>query len=276
MSEDDRSKIKTSGKLLKYYWELKKSRREKLSLRGISKDLEVSHNYLSELFNDKKKLSPSKVEKFCEVLEIDDVGERILKQCILRENGTSEVLIQLAESLYVEDGFESENFIKLEGKETDILSEWYYTPLMTLIDHPQFSDDPQWLADRLDINIAVVERAWRRLVDMGVVYKEEERWKRKVKKMRVSASESKNYIRYWHSLMLKKAHKELVTKTDQESFDKRLMTGGTAAVTKEGFEKVKGYLSESLYHSIKMLDEEKGERKQVYQIAIQFFPLTND
>ena len=97
-------------------------------------------------------------------------------------------------------------------------------------------------------------------------------WKKNNQHIYFSSGRSRSEIRRFHSIMIEKAKNELETKTQDSDFQKRLINGFTLAFNPANLEKVKAKLQELM--SEVSLTGSEGQCTEVYQLNLQFFPLS--
>ena len=90
--------------------------------------------------------------------------------------------------------------------------------------------------------------------------------------MRIPTTRSRQIIRQFHLQMIDKAKLHLQKNNEKVSFEKRLVTGYTIAVNPKQINKAKLILEKALIEASMQLI--KGKAKEVYQLQLQLFPLS--
>jgi uncharacterized protein (TIGR02147 family) len=136
-----------------------------------------------------------------------------------------------------------------------------------------FKEDPAWIARRLQILKSEAEAALKVLERSGLIGRDERgRLIKLHTRIRFSTRQSKEIIRNYNFLHMKRAMKLLELKHSQADFQARLFSGVSVAANKEKFEEARLYIHKALYKAAEILSE--GPCDEVFQINIQFFPQT--
>ncbi len=156
-----------------------------------------------------------------------------------------------------------------------IFSSWLNLALAEYVSCENFVDDVEILADAFSVAAGDIKRSLSILTGEKFITRESNgRFKKQVRKARFPQSpRSRQIIRQFHADLMKKAIVHLLNKTDQSSFQNRLMTGYTIAVNPEKIETAKVMIEKALIAIADHLVE--GPCREVYQLQVQFFPLSN-
>lgn len=267
-SIQSRYELLTTDNILTTYFERKKLNNPKYSLRALARDLDLSASYVSQVMTGKKTLSESRIKDFVRVLELDDIA-----------------VIQLRRSMNLDQDYSGKpisgddlNFLSkyspLEEKKYHILSDWYNIAIMDLTTTIGFQSDPHWIAKRLGLSVLEVEIALERLLEAKLIMKKDGAYIKSENKMRLPTSRSKQIIRKFHKQMIEKAYQELHHNTSEDDFRARLITGATFAIKKDQIEDIQKHIHEKLYEIGELSAKENCD--ELYQLNIQFFPLTKN
>lgn len=255
--------------VLKKFFLLKQEKNPAYSIRAFARDIGVSHSFISRLLNGERQLSQSRLDMVCDCLAIDGVGRAQLEK-ILSMSEMSREQIERAER------FESSlDCVEVtEEKALQIFEEWYYAAVLTLVSCEDFKDEPEWVSQRLNISMAEAKKAWAKLLDLGMLKKNEDgKWQRREMHQRYVSKKSTWQKRRFHSQHLRKANETLQEPpVDEEEFELRLFNGVTVATDKESIRKVRSLFSQSMIEMARILSE--GKPEEVYQLSIQMNPLT--
>jgi uncharacterized protein (TIGR02147 family) len=154
------------------------------------------------------------------------------------------------------------------------MSHWYFIVIRELVGLPQFQEDPQWIASRVNPPISPTEaqNALKELAELGLV-------KRNAEGRLVQTDEAiatpdevvSAYAAEYHREMLKKASESI----DRFSRDLREISSVTFGISKSNVQKIK----EIIYRCRKEIVELSAQdtpRDSVYQLGFQVFPLALD
>lgn len=256
--------------VLKLYFERKRLTNPQYSLRALARDLDVSPAYASTILSGKKALPESRLKDFISVLDLDDIAVLQLKKLIMPE----EVPVKKEETQVFSEEDKSffSKYRPLDKKKYEILNEWYNIAIMDLTTCVDFKNDSAWISKKLKITQLEVEIAIDNLTRLGLLVVEDGMLKKSEGKLRFPTKNSQSVIRKFHKQMIKKAADELDQREEDTAFNERLITGSTFAINPDKISLLKEKLQEALYEASALGSE--GDCHGVYQLNIQFFPLT--
>jgi len=163
--------------------------------------------------------------------------------------------------------------IKLLEKEQYIyFSHWYVPVVRELVTHPQYRDDPSWIAEQIipPISKAKVCKAIKLLEDLGMIKKEGSKW---IQTTNNTISTPSEVI----SLAVVKYHKDIISlareSIDRFKLNERDIRSVTIGLSKDGFEHIKKRL-EAFWKELLDFSNTQNNIEQVMQINMQAFPLT--
>jgi uncharacterized protein (TIGR02147 family) len=267
-------KLKTPEEILNLYLERKKSRSLGYSMRALARDLGRSPAFISQVFSGKRRLSSELFAQLADILEIDSLARRQLSIALtMTSDLPAEVKADLQASL--ESGAGSEEYARYEEsnlKDFDLLRSWYSVAILDLVSLKNFKPDLNWIAEKIGISVYQASTAVADLFKAGLLREEKGQWFKTKFKLRFSTKASKEAVRSFHRQMMEKALKELTTKTDAESFSKRLIAGHCVATNPRNLAKAKDRLAEMLFELAEILSE--GDCTELYQINAQLFSLS--
>lgn len=255
--------------LLKIYFERKKLTNPSYSLRALARDLEVSPAYASAILSGKKSLPEARIKDFIKVLDLDDVAALQLRHAVVPE---VRVEAKKEESASAIDPENFNCYTPLDKKKYEILDNWFNIAIMDLTTCTDFVSSAEWIAKKLKISKLETEIAIENLKFHNLLVEVDGRLQKVEKKLRFPTKMSQTVIRKFHKQMIKKAYEELDNKTEDDAFDKRLITGATFALNEEKMKILKEKIQNAIYEVSIMASE--GPCQSVYQMNVQFFPLT--
>lgn len=255
-----------AAKVIKDFVDKKINENPNYSLRAIARDLKISHSYLSQIINGKKKIPASRIDVFAKVLDIDEFYIEEIKKTIALESGLS-----------LSQSSTSNAFSELEvvhDKNLRLLEKWYYSPILNLVTCDNFQNDPIWISKKLGVPAADVKSAISFLKLTGFLKEVDGQLVKSYEKSRTPTVKSKEKVREFHEMMIKKSISHLRSKTTDGHFNKRLISGLTFASNPKSLEKAKIKLNEAIHEVASLLAE--GPCTEVYQLNVQLFPHTED
>jgi len=164
---------------------------------------------------------------------------------------------------------EGMKYLEIEASTFKLIAEWEHFAVLSLLKTADFKNSYQWIADRLGISKFRAQEVVERLLSLQFLEQDQDGTLRRVKSSIRSSDETV-------SLSVKKSHEEnfdLARESLQrDSLTERDFTSITMSVdpekmkvAKEMIRKFQDELSETM---------ESGNKKEVYRLSIQLFPLT--
>lgn len=260
--------------LIKRAFERQKKIHKTLSLRGLAERVNVSPGFLSKVLSGQKSLNFELAEKLFKQLNMDSLQrDQILEEMksdLLKKKFKS----SSARSKNAPQGPLLSEFALMDKEAEWLLGKWYRLSLLDLVTAKVFKEDSVWVAKKLSIPVSEATITMRDLEKFGFLQRNEQgRLKKTHELLRFPTKFSTSAVRDFHAAQIKRALRELLTKTDQRSFEKRLITSVGVASNPANIDKAKAILHEALYAAATVLAE--GEASEIYQINLQLFPQTN-
>ncbi len=234
-------------------------RNPKYSLRAFAQMLKMDASSVSQIFAGKRKASTRVISKICDTLSAGPV----LKTVFLNEakakfkNSKYKVTDKKAAfELLAEDAFA-------------VISEWYHFAILELANVNDFKSQASWCANVLGISTAEAQIAIERLKRLSLMKEEDGRLIRTNRlltnfKPGITSSAHKNLQRQ----ILKMAI-EAIDHVDAEDKD---ITCMTMAIDIKKIPAARKVISKFRRELTEFLEE--GSRSQVYQLAIQLYPIS--
>lgn len=208
------------------------------SMRAFAHSLGISHSLLSLVLNGKKAVSRKLREK--------------------------------AEALApaVEDS--SGSFQDIPLRTFEVLADWCHYPILSLLEIPGMRFEPRWIAKALSISEAEASLAMSRLKRMGIVKLRRGVWKQSTRPLKLDNMVSTPATRKHHHQIMQRAAASL----DNDAMEKRDFSCITFAIDPQNLEYARKRITQFRRQLMKEL-ETAGKPNQVYQLAIQLFPVTH-
>lgn len=249
------------------YLQRKRVNNPAYSLRALARDMDLSPSFLSEVVNGKKRLPRDRMDRLCELLDIDKAGRRQLQTFMAREI----LQVNKIDDSLLARSSDDAAYTPASRKSLDFLSPWYVPAILDLSTCADFRPDPVWIADRLGLKREIAAIVVKRLKDHGMLVEKNGKLTKFEKKIRIPARESRAQIRRYHTEMMTRAI-QTMDKQDEASYSRRLISGVTTAANPAQVEKAKQRLHEVIHEVTEILS--KGSCTEVYQLNLQCFPLT--
>ncbi|MGZ3771926.1 MAG: TIGR02147 family protein [Bdellovibrio sp.] len=240
------------------------------SLRQWSQIVDLSSSYLNLVINSKRLPPKQSLLKLAQSLNFDKLATESLLEAYehdwLKLKGISSNKDQSLLKQFKE-------FHTVAEDDSVLLKSWLHLAVLEFSTCENFTSDPVDLAKIFNTSPSNIKIVLFDLLDSGFLIKTPEGQLKKINlKMRVPTSRSREVVRNFHIENLKNAIHHLQTFKDQESFQKRLITGYTVAVNSNKLEEAKLMIEKSMIEIVNQLTD--GASEEIYQFQIQLFPLT--
>jgi transcriptional regulator with XRE-family HTH domain len=225
-----------------------RSKNPSYSLRAFSNRLNIHASALSEILNGKREVTKK-------------MGTKILEGLGVSPDEIDIILNNKKRS--------SHSDLSLEHFK--VISDWYYFAILSLAEIDGFSDDPLWLAERLNITPKLAREALNRLITLGYLERGDENdlhvtninYKTPTD---IANSSLKNHT----SQTLELASNSLF----RDSVEKRDFSTVTMAIDTDQIPVAKNMIRSFRKKLSKKL--ESGNKNEVYKLSIQLFPLSRN
>lgn len=258
--------------LLKKYLERKQKVNPKYSLRAFARDLKVNAGFVSRMLNGNQEVPLKRLGQIARILDLDTVALNDLKKAI-----ACEFMSEIGLSTKYLSGSTEQSLATFEdkamtAKDLSALSPWYNIAILELCTCEDFQADSKWIADRLNITQAQVEKSVTYLQNNGYLEEQDGLLVKTHKHIRFPTKQSTEIVRYYHKSMMELAVKEMFQKTDTKRFHQRLITSTSIAVNPENIAAAKERMAEFQLKLAEMLRE--GPCTEVFDLTMALFPLT--
>lgn len=240
------------------------------SVRALARDWNVSASFVSNVLNGKKLPPRDRLEKLCQVLELDVLEREALVRSLTLDSFSSKILSGPPARSRKST---AKNRATTEASSALLLGNWMNLAVLEALTLAPPHNLPAAIRKRLGLTELELKQTLVHLRDANVAEETSPGvWQKREDHLYVATGRSRKEIRNFHESMILRARTELTSKTSQEDFDRRLITAATLALNPAQFEKLKG----KIIHFLDELSQEAGEGpcEDVYQCNIQFFPLT--
>ncbi|MEQ1876140.1 MAG: TIGR02147 family protein [Bdellovibrionia bacterium] len=230
------------------------------SLRAFARHVGLSPGELSELLNDKRKLSVKSAVRIARALSLNTTESKHLMYLAQLDRGEGLELLSGDGAARTREEISADLF--------EVVSDWVCFAILNLNDCVGFSWKPAYLAKRLGVTVQHITVALERLERVGLV--KNNGGKRTVDREQVIANPNvpSEAIRTYHKAMLAKAADAL----DFQKITERDISGIGFAVDPKNIESLRKDLSEVLEHLMEKY--QNGKKTEVYQLEIALFRLT--
>jgi uncharacterized protein (TIGR02147 family) len=235
------------------------------SVRAFARDLKISHSYLSQILNERRKLSLRQALRLSEGLRLEAEERQTFIQLLLETR--PERFASGSSASYKDDP------ISMDMDRFKIIGEWYHGAIVEMTSLKRFRADPRWIARQLGVTSLQVKAAVKRLQRMGVLEMKEKKWVKSHNRFHFPTTSSEVAVRRFHQEMIYKGLKTLDS-AQEEDFKHRDITGITIAINPEKIPEAQKRIQRFRNQLADFLS--KGETTAVYQLNVQLFSLTRN
>jgi hypothetical protein len=221
----------------------RKSINHSYSLRSFARDLKVNAGALSQILNNKRKISKKKSKHFIEKLSID-------------------------KKVVFQDGAKFEH---VEIEDLDAISHWYYDAILELTKFREFSTNARWLSGMIGISKEEAQNAIKYLKHKKILKLDSKgKWVDGTTGFTTHINEgTSDAKKYYQNTILKKATESLY----RDPISVRDHTSMMLSIKKERINEAKELLRKFRRDFCVRLDEAK-DADCLYQLGLYFFPIT--
>lgn len=237
----------------------RRERNPAYSSRAFARDLGISQAMLSLVWNRKRSLSMKQAVKVSAALNLEETESKDLFRSLFGASKRPSVESALAPRV-------------LEAEHLQAISRWYPIAILDLSTTQGFRDDPSWIAGRLGITKLEAEDARSRLLRLGLLRMTPKGAVKSNEHLRFDSPVALPAVRAFHRQMIGKAT-EALEETSSEAHQRRKISGYTLAIDPTRLDAAKKRIAAFELEMAEFLT--KGPSSEVYQLNIQFFPLTH-
>lgn len=259
---------------LNYSLEEKRLKNAKFSLRAWSRQLGYSNpSLLSQILKGERKLNLPAARKISDNLRLDGDGRKYFDLLVLIQNcktvDEKQIYFDLIASLRPTS---SDTPQSLSVEAFRIISDWYHTAILEMVELADFKYDLEYISRRLGgkISLTNIDKAITRLKKMELL---EETAKGKLKRAQDSSFLLENHIpseaiRHFHKQMMELAHQSI----EGQTIGERYLQGSMISVRKTDLKKAQKIIQKAHAEILKLSCSGNGE--ELYYFNSQFFKIT--
>lgn len=242
---------------IKSYFELKQSINPRYSLRALARDLNLAPGTLSLALQKKRSLTPKVAELVADKMNLS--AEE--KELFLESLKTKLKIDSIKTKLY------NNNFV-IDNSEFKVIAEWEHYAVLTLFDLDEFDPTAPAIASRLNISLARSHEVIKNLIASGLLAENEGILSKVHSNIRTTETIKSRALRASHKENINLASEKI----DQIKMEFRDFSSIMMAINTEQIPHAKTIIREFRMKMESLL--EQGSRGEIYQLAIQFYPLT--
>lgn len=230
-----------------------RSKRSSFSQRAFAQKLGLSSGALSGIMNGKRRVSTRYAFNLLEKLEIDPL--RV--QSIMTDG-----------IVWKKDSPLNKKIRELSADDFFIVSQGIHFALLSLMETSNFKSDLHWMSQRLGKSKTKIKSALERLERLGLIAYKKKRYSVSSEVIHSTDEIPNSAIRQSHHESLEEA----IVSLEKDLVSERDFTSQTMAIDPKNLPLAKKMIRQLRIDLENLM--EKGEKKEVYKLAIQLFPLT--
>lgn len=254
-SEAMKYKYQDVGNFLSQFFNNKRKRNSKYSLRAFARDIGISAGRASEFLSGRSLPGKQLRDRIAEAMKLDKKQRNQLN--FLVENHVS---IRKKKS-------RSESF-HLTEKEFTLLPDWKHFAVLNLLNTSNCKPDASWMAERLALTPAMVEDSLKKLCLAGLVAEENGFYKATHQHITSTTVIPSEALRNYNRQMIEKSLWSL----ENVPLELRNITSIMMTANPNNLYKLKVLTNEFKQRAAELFGE--GEATEVYNICIQIVPST--
>jgi uncharacterized protein (TIGR02147 family) len=231
-----------------------------------------SHSFLRLIMDGKSNLSSRSTDQLVKALKFNAEEAHFFKSLVqLNQATTHEERNVHAKALLKSKTYRE--IYPLSESQYRYFACWYYSVIREMVGLPQFREDAAWIASRTRpvITPAKANEAIASLLQLGLLQRDEAgRLQQATKVVSTPSEVSSAYIANWHKEYIKKGAESIET-VPRENRD---VSAVTLAFAPENVAQVKELIA-NFRQELVQLALQQPLREELYQLNIQFFPLTS-
>jgi uncharacterized protein (TIGR02147 family) len=245
----------------------RESRNPRYSLRAFAQLLKVAPGALSEILASKRKLSVAFGERCAERLKLSPEDRKQFLD-LLRKHDEVDQKIRRVKRMRDSAG----DYQHLDEDIFSFISDWYHFAILSLNHTRDFKYDIGWIASRLDLTPSEVTNAIDRLERLNLITRDPVtgRWRPTDSQLTTGKDIPSEAIRRFHDQCLTRARDSL----SKIPVTERDVTSVTMAIDPAKLPAAKEMIRHFRRQLAKLLEDDEPNRTEVYQLNIQFLPLS--
>ncbi len=235
------------------------------SARAFARDIGVSPAFVTMILNGKKTINLNRAVEISQALKLQEKEKQALINATMQEAGMD---------LQVKGVLNRKELIDLSEEQFMVIADWYHFAILDLATTKSFKADTKWIAKRLTLSPLQVEVAIARLIKVGLLKETGGTFKKVHEKIEMPTKLSLTAVREHHRQMMERA-KEQLTKTDQKSFENRMISSMTFSADAERIAEARQKVLDFQQELANFLSAGTN-CTEVFQLNVQLFPHTKD
>lgn len=245
----------TPNRWLLGVYESRCRQRPRYSLRSFAKTLALPPGRVSEFFAGKRRLTSAMAERISDRLGLAPSERSELMQMVIASKPSSQLATSSPGELLTDDQFSA-------------IADWYHFAILSLMEVPDFRDEPAWIGRRLGIAPQLATAALARLERLQLIRHNGSRWVLTKRNLATPDDITSAALRHSHRQSLVQALAAL----DEVPVEWRDISSITFTVAKNKIPKAKKMIRDFRRSFAEAM--ERGTSEEVYNLCVQLVPVT--
>jgi uncharacterized protein (TIGR02147 family) len=244
-------------RILQDAWTAARIRNPQFSLRAFARKLGVAPSVLSEILSGKRPIT-------------EKTARRLSQRLSLSPEESAQVFEVVSKKVDGSSGKKGQSlaYSEIEQDQFKAVSDWVHFAILSLSETKDFEASATWIGQRLGVSESVAQQSFDRLVRLGMLRKVRGHWRPRQARYTSSDEIVNSALKRAHVQHFQLAQKSL----EELDLSVRDFIGITMAIDPSKLTEAKKRIREFRDELASCL--EVGEQSEVYQLAIQLFPLT--
>jgi uncharacterized protein (TIGR02147 family) len=243
---------------IKEYFAHKQNINPRYSLRALARDFELNPATLSLMFQRKRSLTVRSASLIATKMNLNSNEKEIFIESLKTRLKIDSIKIKPY----------NDNFI-IDNSQYKVIAEWEHYAVLTLFDLSDFRPTPESISQRLNLDLERVEEVIANLKESGLIVEKTGHLMKSYPNIRTTESVRSKALRDSHeenlALAARKIHE---VKMDFRDFSSMMI-----AIDPDKMSEAKTIIKEFRLKMESLM--EKGHKREVYQLAIQFYPISH-
>lgn len=276
-SETHDSSNASVGGVLNRLLQLRKRRNPSYSLRAFARDLGVSPTFLSAIFRDRRRLSLKTAKRFARTLGLSPFEANRLFESVFDDKLKGAEASAGEDTKWVQDkrhaARSASRYHSLSAEEFQGVASWICLAILELVGCESPPREAAGMARRLGVRDLECLDAIARLSELGLIETlPEGGWRKTRPHLYFDIQKTDPRVRAFHEQAIDRAKAEL-KKTSASDFAARQVVATTMTVDPSKISEAQRLIVKFQADLAKLMTDSPA--KEVYQLTLQFIPLTN-
>src|SRR6185312_8079464 len=244
----------------------RKSKNPRYSLRAYAKLLGMTASRLSEIFSQKRGLSPELAHRIIDKLDFLDFEKALFLDLVEAEEARSPIDRELAAQRVKK---KIVKYSEVDLQTFQVIADWYHYAILDYLKLEGCSHQPEQIAKHLNVDVEKIKAALERLVHLNFLEKSNDKYQVVEQRLSTPTEIPSEALKQHHEGLLDKAK----TALRQQCVENRFFQAVTLPISKEDIPMVKECIVE-FQEKLSAKLAASPRKNAVYAVLFNFFELT--